>query len=61
MSRFNEQHLKELGFTGLLSLHGLTRGAAPTPSIPGVYVCGHALIAHAFVSGPKRRRPFQAK
>lgn len=49
MSRFTEQHLKELGFTGFLSLHALTRGAAPIPSIPGVYAVTLSSRTHSFL------------
>jgi hypothetical protein len=49
MSRFNEQHLKELGFTGFLSLRALTRGAAPIPSDAGVYAVTLESTTHSFL------------
>ena len=49
MSRFNEQHLKELGFTGFLSLRALPRGAAQVPSVSGVYAVTLESSTHSFL------------
>jgi hypothetical protein len=49
MSTFNQQHLRDLGFTEFRSLRALPRGAGPVPNISGVYAVTLESSTHTFL------------